>query len=84
MQTVEKHHGNVNMQDGLSLMPIILHPRSIGTVRLHSSSPHDPPVIDAQFLTADEDVKTAISGNLHTLLVSVVHGPKRYATAQMC
>ena len=58
----------MNMQDGLTLMPIILHPRSVGTVRLHSSSPHDPPIIDPQFLTADEDVKTAISGNLHTLL----------------
>ena len=51
------------MQDGLTLMPIILHPRSVGTVRLRSSSPHDPPIIDPQFLTADEDVKTAVSGN---------------------
>jgi len=57
------------MQDGLSLMPVVLHPQSVGTVRLRSSSPHDPPIIDPQFLTVDEDVKTAISGNLHTLLI---------------
>jgi len=69
VQTVEEHHGNVNMQDGLSLMPVVLHPRSVGTVRLHSSDPRDPPDIDPQFLTADKDVKTAVSGNLLALLV---------------
>jgi len=60
------------MQDGLTLMPIILHPQSIGTVRLHSSDPHDPPLIDPRFLAAEADVKTAISGNILTPLVTDV------------
>ena len=68
LQTVEKHHGNVNMQDGLSLMPVILHPQSVGTVRLRSSDARDLPVIDPWFLTADEDVKAAVSGNLIALM----------------
>jgi len=72
MQTVEEHHGNLNMQDGLSLMPVILHPQSIGTVRLHSSDPHDPPLVDPRFLAAEADVKTAISGNILTLLITYV------------
>jgi len=50
-------------------MPVILHPRSVGTVRLRSSDPHDPPFVDPQFLTADADVKAAVSGNLLALLV---------------
>lgn len=64
LQTVEEHHGNTNMQDGISLMPVILHPRSIGTVRLRSHDPHDQPIIDPQFLTANDDVKAAVSGKL--------------------
>lgn len=64
MQIVEEHHGNVHMQDGLSLMPVVLHPQSVGTVRLRSSDPRDLPVVDPQFLTADEDVQAAVSGNL--------------------
>ena len=54
------------MRDGLTLMPVILHPQSVGTVRLRSSDPRDPPLIDPQFLTADADVKAAVSGNLLT------------------
>jgi len=71
-QTVEEHHGNTNMQDGLSLVPIILHPRSVGTVRLQSRDPRNQPVIDPQFLTADDDVKTAVSGKLLSVQVSSV------------
>jgi len=51
------------MKDGLSLMPVILHPQSVGTVRLHSSDPWDPPIINPQFLTADNDIKAAVSGS---------------------
>jgi len=71
LQTVEEHHGNTNMQDGLTLMPIILHPQSVGTVRLQSRDPHHRPVIDPQFLTADDDVKAAVSGNLLSLLSQI-------------
>jgi len=73
VQTVEEHHGNVNMQDGLTLMPIILHPRSVGTVRLRSSSPHDRPLIDPQFLTAYDDVIAAVAGSHSLLFLSEIH-----------
>jgi len=69
MQTVEEHHGNANMQDGLSLMPILLHPRSVGTVELQSRDPRDPPLVDPQFLTVDDDVRDAVSGNLLSVQV---------------
>jgi len=67
LQAVEMHHGNTSMQDGLSLMPVILHPQSVGTVRLQSRDPHDRPVVDPHFLTVDDDVKAAVSGNLISL-----------------
>jgi len=69
MQTVEEHHGNANMQDGLSLMPILLHPWSVGTVELQSRDPRDLPLVDPQFLTVDDDVRDAVSGNLLSVQV---------------
>ncbi|XP_078317407.1 glucose dehydrogenase [FAD, quinone]-like [Crassostrea virginica] len=41
------------------LLPIILlHPKSKGTVRLQSTDPFDPPLIDPQYLEHPDDVKT--------------------------
>jgi len=51
------------MCDGLSLMPVIFHPQSVGTVRLRSSDPHDAPLIDPRILSVDADIKAAVSGN---------------------
>jgi choline dehydrogenase len=59
---VQQYHGNVDMKDGLSLMPIVLHPRSAGTVRLRSSNAADAPVIDPKLLSVKEDVNTAVEG----------------------
>jgi len=59
---VELFHGNVNMQDGLSLMPVVLHPVSRGVVHLQSSDAHSSPLIDPQLLTASQDIRTAIEG----------------------
>ena len=43
-------------------MVLLLHPKSRGFVRLNSSDPLDPPLIDPKYLSEEEDVKTLIRG----------------------
>lgn len=47
-------------QDAVTILPIVLHPKSRGRVWLRSSSPDDAPLIDPRYLTHPEDVKTLI------------------------
>lgn len=51
------------------LLPILLHPKSKGTVKLQSTDPFDPPLIDPQYLTHSEDVKTFLRGNFHFMYI---------------
>jgi len=62
---VQLYHGNVEMQDGVSLMPIVLHPQSVGTVRLRSANANDSPIIDPKLLTEREDVDAAVEGRTY-------------------
>lgn len=41
-------------------LSIILNPKSAGEIRLRSTDPFDHPIIDAQFLSDDSDVKTLL------------------------
>ncbi|KAL3868337.1 hypothetical protein ACJMK2_041154 [Sinanodonta woodiana] len=40
----------------------LLHPKSRGTIRLRSRDPFDPPIIDPNYLSEEDDVKTFIRG----------------------
>lgn len=62
---VQQYHGNLDMKDGVSMMPIVMHPRSTGTVRLRSSNAADAPIIDPKLLTVKDDVNTATEGKLY-------------------
>ncbi|XP_061176434.1 glucose dehydrogenase [FAD, quinone]-like [Saccostrea echinata] len=43
-------------------LPILLHPRSRGTIRLQSDDPFDPPIIDPNYLDHPDDIKTLLKG----------------------
>lgn len=49
-------------QTTISILPIILHPKSKGTVKLRSKNFIDPPVINPNYLSEPDDVKKLISG----------------------
>ena len=44
------------------VLPILLHPKSSGTIRLQSDDPFDPPLIDPNYLDHPDDVKTFLRG----------------------
>ncbi|XP_055889298.1 alcohol dehydrogenase [acceptor]-like isoform X2 [Biomphalaria glabrata] len=47
---------------GLICLPILLHPESRGKITLRSQDPFDYPLIDANYLSKQEDVETLIRG----------------------
>ncbi|XP_048768069.2 glucose dehydrogenase [FAD, quinone]-like [Ostrea edulis] len=44
------------------VLPILLHPKSRGTIRLQSDDPFDPPLIDPNYLDHPDDIKTFLRG----------------------
>lgn len=50
-------HGSPLSREGITVYPYLLHPKSRGTVRLKSSNPDDPPLINPNFLAEEVDVK---------------------------
>ncbi|KAK4887892.1 hypothetical protein RN001_004163 [Aquatica leii] len=52
----ESTWGKMNPQQSFSIICIVLHPKSSGTIRLKSSDPFEYPLIDAQYLS-DKDEK---------------------------
>ncbi|KAL1505734.1 hypothetical protein ABEB36_005229 [Hypothenemus hampei] len=46
----------------ITILPILLHPKSVGTVRLQTKDPFDQPLIDPQYLSHKEDVNVLIKG----------------------
>ncbi|GAB4187963.1 MAG: choline dehydrogenase [Thermoflexibacter sp.] len=57
------NHGfNKIKGNGFSIGPTLLQPESTGEVRLSSPNPHDAPLIDPQYLSKEEDLRTMIEG----------------------
>lgn len=44
------------------ILPILLHPKSKGSIRLQSDDPFDSPLIDPNYLDHPDDVKTMLRG----------------------
>jgi choline dehydrogenase len=55
-------HGNPPSREGLTIFPVLLHPKSRGTVRLRSADPEDPPLINPNYLSDDADIKILAEG----------------------
>lgn len=57
----ESFYGSHYAQDAVTILPIVLHPKSRGWVRLQSSNPDDPPLINPRYLTHPDDVQTLVN-----------------------
>ncbi|XP_070535710.1 choline dehydrogenase, mitochondrial-like isoform X2 [Ptychodera flava] len=49
-------------REGLNFLPGLLHPKSVGDLKLKSRNPLDDPLIDPHYLEDPDDVKTMIGG----------------------
>ena len=49
-----------------TILPILLHPKSRGTIRLRSRDPFDQPIIDPNYLHHPDDTKTLLTGTENT------------------
>ncbi|XP_023243888.1 glucose dehydrogenase [FAD, quinone]-like isoform X1 [Centruroides sculpturatus] len=49
-------------RESFSAFPILLRPKSRGFVKLKSTNPYDPPVIDPKYLSHPDDLKVIIEG----------------------
>lgn len=58
----EAIHGNPPSREGFTIFPVLLHPRSKGTIRLKSKNPEDPPLINPNYLSEEVDVKILAEG----------------------
>ena len=50
------------LNDGFTILPTLLHPKSRGTVTLSSLNPKDPPKIQPNFLSVQDDIDKLIKG----------------------
>ena len=48
---------------GFLLLPKLLHPKSVGFIRLKSQNPFDYPLIDPRYLEEEQDVDVLLDGN---------------------
>lgn len=48
--------------EGFGIMPILLHPKSRGTLKIKSKNPEDPPLLDPNYLAHHDDVKILLEG----------------------
>eukprot|EP01128_Nolandella_sp_AFSM9_P007579 TRINITY_DN41_c0_g3_i1.p1 TRINITY_DN41_c0_g3~~TRINITY_DN41_c0_g3_i1.p1 ORF type:complete len:595 (+),score=107.03 TRINITY_DN41_c0_g3_i1:122-1906(+) len=59
---------------GFSIAPVLLHPQSRGSVSLFSSNPFDHPLIVANYLTEEEDIRSLCEGT--KLIRKAMESPK--------
>lgn len=60
--TWSKYFAPLIGQTAVSIMPIVLHPKSVGWVKLSSKDPFDDPYIQPNYLSHSDDVKVLVKG----------------------
>ncbi|CAK9250114.1 unnamed protein product, partial [Sphagnum jensenii] len=57
--------------DTFSMYPVLLRPKSVGYVKLRSSNPYDPPIIDPKYLTHPDDILGVVDAMKISLAVGL-------------
>ncbi|KAH6938066.1 hypothetical protein HPB50_006644 [Hyalomma asiaticum] len=62
-QIGEYYYKQKQGQNAFMIVPILLHPKSSGFIRLKSTDPEEQPIIDPQFLSNAADIDTLVEGS---------------------
>ncbi|KAG9509274.1 Glucose dehydrogenase [FAD, quinone], partial [Fragariocoptes setiger] len=64
--------------DTFSLFPVLLRPKSRGYIRLRSSNPHHPPIIDPRYLSDERDVHVMVEAMKICIAVGLSPAYRRF------
>lgn len=70
----------INNRDAWSIIPMLLRPRSVGSIRLRSSNPFDYPYIFPNYLSDEFDLKTLIEGVKVAVALSRTKAMQRFGS----
>lgn len=64
--------------DTMSMYPVLLRPKSKGYVKLRSTNPYDPPIIDPKYLTHPDDILTMVDAMKISIAVGLTPAYRQY------
>ena len=70
----ESIHGKPPGREGFTVFPVLLHPRSRGSVRLQSSDADEAVLLNPNYLAESADVKILIEGEFYQVVSFVIYG----------
>lgn len=70
----------INNMDAYSIFPMLLRPKSIGSIKLRSSNPFDYPYIYPNYFADDRDIKTLIEGTKIAIALSRTKSLQRFGS----
>ncbi|KIK16085.1 GMC oxidoreductase [Pisolithus microcarpus 441] len=65
--------GSLGIGNGYMLLPVLLRPTSVGTIRLKSADPWEDPVVDPNYLSTQHDIDVLVRGV--RLAYKIAHTP---------
>ncbi|XP_074095859.1 glucose dehydrogenase [FAD, quinone] [Cotesia typhae] len=65
-------------RDGFSIVPVLLHPKSRGSVNLQSKNPFDAPIFNPNYFENEQDLKTLVRGIKKALEIADTQAFKKY------
>lgn len=72
--------GPINNKDVWSIIPMLLRPRSVGSIKLRSNNPFDYPYIYPNYFKDDFDAKTLVEGVKIAIALSRTHSMRRFGS----
>ncbi|XP_067676229.1 alcohol dehydrogenase [acceptor]-like [Haliotis asinina] len=61
-QKIVEHFGWTSAEEGFTIFPTLLRPKSVGTIRLRSTNPFEYPVIEPNYLSHPDDMRVLLRG----------------------
>ncbi|XP_071113297.1 alcohol dehydrogenase [acceptor]-like [Haliotis cracherodii] len=74
-QKIVAHFNWTSADDGFTIFPTLLRPKSMGTIRLRSTNPFEHPIIEPNYLSHPDDAKTLVRG---VRIVQKLHQTKAF------